>query len=261
MNILNILNGDATADVFARTALEGDVLVWREFLSAGPVAAELSTNDFFRQRAGWVASELKITETKYYKTTVKEFRKIENEYEHIILWFEYDLHCQVNVLFLLHYLHLHCSALSRITLVCPESHPAHPDFRGLGELTPEELAPLVDTGIEITTDMLLFASKAWIAYCSGDREPLEALMQENNGALPAFDRAMTAQLDRIPLPGETVSALDREIIALVGDGSLSRTDIFVAFSTRHKIYGFGDREFFLLLDRLETRGLIPETAR
>jgi hypothetical protein len=37
-NILHVLNGDATLNVFERTSFEGDIMVWREVLSEGPVS-------------------------------------------------------------------------------------------------------------------------------------------------------------------------------------------------------------------------------
>ena len=37
MSILHILNGDSTRYGFEQTGIEGDIMVWREVLSEGPV--------------------------------------------------------------------------------------------------------------------------------------------------------------------------------------------------------------------------------
>ena len=41
--MLHVLNGDATATVFARAGLDGERLVWRDILAEGPVAADADT--------------------------------------------------------------------------------------------------------------------------------------------------------------------------------------------------------------------------
>lgn len=51
MGKLHILNGDATAEIFKQTAIDGDILVWREILGEGPV----SEDRLFELRAHWMA--------------------------------------------------------------------------------------------------------------------------------------------------------------------------------------------------------------
>ena len=46
MNILHILNGDATANSFAGTGLDGEIMIWREVLSEGPLEENIASGSF-----------------------------------------------------------------------------------------------------------------------------------------------------------------------------------------------------------------------
>ena len=50
-SILHILNGDSTAYSFKDTGLDGDILVWREVLSQGPLQEDISSAAFWEARS------------------------------------------------------------------------------------------------------------------------------------------------------------------------------------------------------------------
>jgi hypothetical protein len=47
MKVLHVLNGDATLFKFKKTGLPGDIVVWREVLSEGPINNRTTYHDFF----------------------------------------------------------------------------------------------------------------------------------------------------------------------------------------------------------------------
>ena len=61
-----------------------------------------------------------------------------------VLWFEHDLFDQLNLIQLLTWIRGR-PASRAASLVCIGSFPGRRRFKGLGELSPEELAPLFDT--------------------------------------------------------------------------------------------------------------------
>jgi hypothetical protein len=140
MNILHILNGDATRKSFEDTGLEGDTMVWREVLSEGPLEADISSAAFWRVRSNWIGKTFRESPDDYLAMMMNELSKLGETYDEFNLWFEFDLHCQANLLGVLNYL-LKKTDLSApaVFLICPDHFPGKENFMGMGELTGEEL--------------------------------------------------------------------------------------------------------------------------
>ena len=66
------------------------------------------------------------------------------------MWFEHDLFDQLNLVQLLTWIRARLPAAKAVSLVCVGSFPGHPGFKGLGELTPDELASLLDTRLPVS---------------------------------------------------------------------------------------------------------------
>src|SRR5215216_4057769 len=96
--VYNILNGDSLAYSFPDSKIEGNIIVIREGLIDGELSGD-TLHDFWQSRAKY----MKITETEYNNSVVKEFEKIINapDNSEFNLWFEYDLFCQVNMWFVI----------------------------------------------------------------------------------------------------------------------------------------------------------------
>src|SRR5476651_2403611 len=104
MNILHILNGDATLQGFKQTGLEGDVMIWREAFSAGPLIADVTSAGFWLARSEWICTGFNESPEGYQRNMLDQLALLNDPYDEINLWFEYDLHCQANLLGVLNYL-------------------------------------------------------------------------------------------------------------------------------------------------------------
>ena len=87
-SILHILNGDSTAYSFKDTGLDGDILVWREVLSQGPLIEDISSAKFWEKRSEWISKSFDETRENYRKKVIEPLGKLSNIYEEITLWFE-----------------------------------------------------------------------------------------------------------------------------------------------------------------------------
>src|SRR5688572_29658422 len=101
--ILHILNGDATQQTFSAAGIPGDRLVWREVLSEGPVVDDIPEEEFWKRRADYLFKAYNEHQDKYTEDMNATLHRIDsvNEYGEVVLWFEYDLVCQVNLMYLL----------------------------------------------------------------------------------------------------------------------------------------------------------------
>ena len=97
---LHIVNGDHTADILKLTNLKGDIVVWREVLCEGTILKDVGSDEFWQARYAYFENELGVSKLEYFDNTIKEIIQLEDleGYTDVVLWFEYDLFCQVNLL-------------------------------------------------------------------------------------------------------------------------------------------------------------------
>src|ERR1700761_6615553 len=106
MNTLHILNGDATLNGFNDTGLDGDTLVWREVFSEGPLEENITSGSFWQNRRNWICKSANESPEGYQQKVLNPLTKLSEQYDEINLWFEFDLHCQANMLGVMTYLKL-----------------------------------------------------------------------------------------------------------------------------------------------------------
>ena len=97
---LHILNGDSTVEIFDKTTILGDIVVWREMLCEGVIQNEIGSDAFWKSRYDFFESEFNVNKLEYFDKTIKELIKLEelSNYKEVVLWFEYDLFCQINLI-------------------------------------------------------------------------------------------------------------------------------------------------------------------
>ena len=97
--MLHILNGDATRPQFERSAIAGDIMIWREMLVEGPALYPLLSEVWFETRRNFINQAYKPDDISQVNGMRLEFEKLLelSAHEEIVLWFEYDLFCQINM--------------------------------------------------------------------------------------------------------------------------------------------------------------------
>lgn len=95
---VHILNGDCLQS----TLQAENPIIMREMLIEGPLRAA-SLEAFFRQRALYLEKTYTISQEEYAQKTVTEIEKMQQIPDHseVNLWFDYDLFCFVNLLFVI----------------------------------------------------------------------------------------------------------------------------------------------------------------
>src|ERR1700753_637677 len=131
-NILHVLNGDSTAHSFNDTGLDGDVLVWREIFSQGPLLENVSSAAFWNARSEWISKTFQDMPDHYEHKVIEPLEKLNGDYDEINLWFEFDLHCQANLLGVMEMISERTDLTEQaIYLICPGEFPGKPDFKGM----------------------------------------------------------------------------------------------------------------------------------
>lgn len=250
--MLHIHNGDSTAGTLRDFGFPGEHKAFHEALMDGPTPSNLSGDEWLNLRAGFLGSYWAGDVDECAQDLFEEQQWL-NRYtaqDEVVLWFEHDLFCQINLIYLLDWFSTRRSSSTRLSLICIGSFPGQPDFRGLGELTGEQLASLFDTRHEVTDAEFSLASKAWAAYRSSNPEQIESLVKEDTSALPFLRDALRLHLMRFPSPENGLGHVENVALKIIATGSSRFKSLFPHFARTVPSYGMGDAQLWSALRRL-----------
>ncbi|MDN3550587.1 DUF1835 domain-containing protein [Mucilaginibacter aquaedulcis] len=258
-NILHILNGDAALDGFNQTGLDGDVMIWREVLSEGPLQENMLSGSFWNARKKWITETFKEDADSYQHKVIDELGKLNSTYTEINLWFEFDLHCQVNLLGVLQMLsHKTDMSAPAIYLICLADCVQFANAKGLGELNGEQFEELYDARERLNEWEFELADEAWKLYINGDAAELQKWIDDNSfwGGVPLLKPALQAHLKRLQTNEAGLNYVEQKLLDIYNSGIKTRPAIFAAFWETESIFGMGDSEVDIYLDKLQQKKLI-----
>ena len=249
--MLHVLNGDATATVFARAGLDGERLVWRDILAEGPVAADADTPARLDARAAYLAERLTIDREAYVRAAREQSEGLAaaRQHDEVVLWFEQDLFCAVNLWRLLDGFAVDSPA-PRLSLV----YPSTDETTGLGVLEPVELAAMFAGRSVVSDATLALGRAAWAAYASADPLDSAPFVEREDAALPFVRGAFRCHLGRYPSVANGLNELETATLAAVRRGPRDFGELFreVRGHPRVRRHGLGDVQFAACV-----RGLDP----
>src|SRR4029077_17211995 len=100
--------------------------------------------------------------------------------------------------------------------------PDIPNFLGLGQLKPEQLAELWPRRTPLSRDAIDEAITAWIAVTAPDPRALPFLTKRIK-ALPFLAGALERQLEELPDPTSGLSRTERQVLAAMARGDVALT--------------------------------------
>jgi hypothetical protein len=250
--MLHIHNGDASAEVLKKSDVGGEHFAWREALLDGPTPADLAGEAWRAVRARHLAEAYGVDEAEARRGLVRLEAGLDDVARHdeVVLWFEHDLFCQVNLLYILDWFSSREPGNTRLSLVNVGEFPGVDDFRGLGQLTPAQMASLLGARVPLTERELGLGADAWAAYRSPDPRAITSLLGRDTSALPFLRSAMLDHLARFPSTSNGLGRVEHEALAAVGSGREAFDDVFRAFGDARPTYGYGDFQFWTELRRL-----------
>ena len=250
--MLHIVNGDSTAGILKQSDVKGECLSWRETLVEGPAPQGLSDEDWHTLRAGFLADayELELKECERELAAQHEALLRFSDHEEVVLWFEHDLFCQINMVYLLSWFSRQPLSNTRLSLICIGEFPGIANFRGLGELTPDQLGGLFAGRREVTDSQLKLAAEVWQAYSSPDPRGIQSLLGRDTSALPFLSGALEKHLARFPSVANGLGLVENRAIELVSRGFTKFGQLFCEFGNLEPAYGLGDSQFWNGLKRM-----------
>lgn len=251
-NMLHITNGESVAGTLRESTVTGIVSVWADPLWEGPVQGDLDDDGFLENRARYLAHngsyDEVLTQLKRWRAAILSAAN----YEEVVLWFEHDLFDQLLLIQLLDWFgRLTDLADTRLSLICIGEYPDIPKFYGLGQLTADQLAPLLDKRVAITDSMTTLASTAWRAFTSPDPTGLETVLQNDAAALPFLADALRRYLEEFPSTRNGLARSEQQALRAVAEhGPASAIQLFRATQDMEDRPFMGDLSFWSILHRL-----------
>lgn len=253
-NTLHIANGDHTAEIIKNTTLEGDVIVWRELLCEGPICNEVGSDDFWKKRYDYFEDEIGISRIDYFDKTIKEILKLTDvpKQTEIVLWFEFDLFCQVNLMALCSFILRNFKKEVTYSLVCTGYVKGKDRLQSLSDFSSSEYIDLYKNRINLSKVNLEFADSCWKVYVENDVEKLKDFNFKNRKFmyLPA---AINQHLKRFPTENG-LNEIQEKIIEIINSEALTENEIvreLLIWQQAETVYGFGDLQYFLELKKLK----------
>jgi Domain of unknown function (DUF1835) len=250
--MLHIHNGDSTANTMKESGFPGEHFAFREALAMGPTPQGLSRDEWLSARAEFLAEGSALDAGDVKRDLSEQDKALADAARHdeVILWFEHDLLCQINLAYLLNRFSGQDMGKARLSLICIGEFPGRENFRGLGELGAEQMASLFDTRHEVTDAEMALAQKAWSAYCSPDPRDVESLLAEDTSALPYLRGALMNHLARFPSVKNGLGRAENKLLEFVSEGVTDFMRLCKTFFEAEPAYGLGDYQVFHDLKRM-----------
>lgn len=263
--MLHITNGHSVAGTLGESDVSGDIAVWADVLHEGPCPADLDDESWRRTRAeflttcGWFDFDRNLETLRHWDADFDACA----DHDEVVLWFEHDLYDQ---LILIRHL-ARLSQLSplgpldprgrgcareaaKLSLICIGEYPGLPNFRGLGELTHDQLVSLLDTRQPITDAMLDLGRRAWQAFTSPDPRAIEALLNSDTSPLPFLAAALHRHLEQLPSTRNGLGRTEQRMLDALADGPRTGAELFRHDTAAEAAAFMGDATFWVYIKRL-----------
>jgi hypothetical protein len=240
---VHILNGDALAGTFERSGIHGEVITCRECFIDGPVS-RVADDSFWSRRAEFIEDQFDAPPGEYAQRVKEQFQKITRltSEDDVFLWFEHDLFCQTNMWFVISLLNvagvIHAYRVSPLPRL-------NTKWQGFGNHTPEDLKASLQNRVEFSPGDFKLGDDLWEAYCQQDMARLTSLSGALSPCFPRLDEVCRAETER-----RKSSRPKKTLQDILSKGYSEFNDIFMQFSQREGIYGFGDSQVRLMLKDL-----------
>jgi len=251
-SLLHITNGDSFTDRLKTLPIKGDIITWREMLCEGKTLSTVGSESFWKTRFDFLNKNYKVSKSWFVEKTLKEYRSLCNhkQQDRIVLWFEYDLFCQINLLAVVSWLKTH-RRHAEISLVCCGKEDDSNTLYTLNQLNDGQLMALYENRLLLTQDDMEYADYVWQLYCSDNPMRLENLRDFDNYQFAYLEDAIQSHLKRFPSVRNGLDALENRILTIAKETKpRSKREFMGRLLTDLNRYGYGDSQMERILGTL-----------
>ena len=246
---LHITNGQSLTSYLNELDFKGDILTWQEMLCEGPTTEIIDSDEFFKVRKQFLQDfyEIEMNEEEF-RNEIGVLNHPEN-YSEIVLWFEYDLFCHINLIAVISLIVQKNSKLP-LYLVCSGRVEGEKELKGLSELTSAQLQKHFDTKVKLTKKDIDLMASLWKTYCGQDHNLFKPMIVEKS-SFPYLSNCLKAHLQRFPDSKTGLSGLELNILNILKEYDIKSRQHLLGYALNYQgYYGYGDIQLERIITKL-----------
>ncbi len=247
---LHITNGTHLTNTLNQLGIEGEKLTWQEMLCEGPTSEMVYSEEFLNLRKTFFKAFYDVElDTDFIKEELNKLNHTEN-YSEIVLWFEYDLFCHINMVAVISLIQQKKIDLP-IYLVCSGRIEGSKTLKGLTEISPEQLMNHYKNKVLLDEEGIDLAITIWGIYCGIDHNLLKPFIVKPS-AFEYLSNCLKAHLKRFPDSVDGLNTLERNILEIINKYTITSKHHLLGYALNYQgFYGYGDLQFSRIIDQLD----------
>ncbi|WP_136481030.1 DUF1835 domain-containing protein [Cognatitamlana onchidii] len=246
---LHITNGGVLTSYLNELKIEGEKLTWQEILCEGPTQEVIHTEDFIALRSEFLSNfynvELDLNKVEFALGQLSN----PDRYSEIILWFEYDLFCHINLLGVINLLQQKKINLP-LYLVCSGRIKGEKNLKGLSELNASQLFNHYKNKIKLQKEDIELATTIWGIYCGKDHNLFKPFIIKPS-SFKYLNSCLKAHLERFPNSKTGLNVLETNVLSLIKENHIKSKNHLLGYALNYQgYYGFGDMQILRIIDKL-----------
>jgi hypothetical protein len=231
-----ITNGDHAAHALAAHFPDAEILIWRDVLVEGPVPGGIDGEALAGIRARHIEQAFGMHDVRADFTRRNEALSRIAPADKVELWFETDLHDQLQIIELLPRLAQITVNNAPLLTLCPPPLSAH-------------IEQAATSLREVTNADHDAAATMWSAFRADTPEAILA-QATAEGALPEARRSLQRLLEEYPSPRDGLGRIERNALFAIRDGAITPALAFRHYQQTEELPFLGDLGFFYRLEQL-----------
>lgn len=247
--ILHITNSSGLTSYLKKINISGDFLTWFEMLCEGPTQEIIDTDEFIKQRQMFLSSYYNVDANNYtFKNEIEKLNQPQN-YSEIVLWFEYDLFCHINLIAAVSLIQQKKIKLP-LYLVCSGKIDGEKDLKGLSELSPKQLQNHYKNKVKLNPDDIDLAKTLWNIYCGKDHNLIKPYIVKKS-SYKYLSHSLKAHLQRFPDSKHGLGTLGYNVLKIIKSNVIKSKHHLLGYMLNYQgYYGFGDMQLKRMIDKL-----------
>jgi hypothetical protein len=238
-SLIHIHNGEVMAISARRAGLPGEHIAFRDTLVLGPVTPAA---DWLQRRARFLVEAYGEELLRASNSLFEQEQALAGAESHdeIVLWFEHDLFCLTNFLYLLQRFRER-----NVTFVwCSDP---------LMMREPGDVQLLFDSRAPATPAIFDIAARAWGAYTSPDPRMLNDSIAAARNDLSFLRDGLRLHASRFPSVRNGLGEVENRLLKLIVAGAADFGSLFAQFDDHPPRFGYGDAQVMYTLRYLASR--------
>lgn len=249
---LHITNGDDLSEMVREMNIPGELITWREMLCEGPVSQNVGGEEFINLRKEFLKESYSITQQEYQDKFISELEKLGaiNNYDEIVLWFEFDLFSHMNLLAVIAFL-LQNGKKDPLSLVCSRKLEGELEMVPLSELSEENLEQHYLHRIPLSDDDIETAQYIWDLYCGKNPKRLISEIKKSTN-FEYLASSIRAHIERFPNVKTGLNTLEINVLKLIKRHEIKSLHHLLGYALKYQgYYGYVDVQMQRVIDKLK----------